>query len=66
MQYLRERREALGGSVPCRNDDAPPLEVPSLADYQKTLQNKAGQQRTGQGNLYHDGICSPAQRSSPR
>ncbi len=40
MQYLRERREALGGSVPCRNDDAPPLEVPSLADYQKTLQNK--------------------------
>ncbi len=40
MKYLRERREALGGSVPARNGDAAPIEVPTLADYAKTLKNK--------------------------
>lgn len=37
MKYLRERREALGGSVPARNGDAAPIEVPALADYEKTV-----------------------------
>ncbi|MEM8864774.1 MAG: pyruvate dehydrogenase (acetyl-transferring), homodimeric type [Planctomycetota bacterium] len=37
MQYLRERRQALGGSVPARNADVAPLEVPTLEDYAKTL-----------------------------
>ncbi|QDT67305.1 Pyruvate dehydrogenase E1 component [Planctomycetes bacterium MalM25] len=37
MNYLRERREAMGGSVPSRNGDAAPIEVPELAEYDKTL-----------------------------
>lgn len=40
MKYLRERREALGGSVPRRKGDAAPIEVPTLADYEKTVNNK--------------------------
>src|SRR5947207_12271511 len=30
MKYLRERRDALGGSLPSRAEKAPPLEIPSL------------------------------------
>ena len=30
MKYLRERRDALGGSLPSRTEKAPPLEIPSL------------------------------------
>ena len=37
MKYLRERREAMGGPAPARATDNVPLEVPSLADYSKTL-----------------------------
>ena len=37
MQYLRERREALGGSVPTRNATEEKLEVPTVADYSKTM-----------------------------
>ena len=40
MVYLRERRSALGGSVPARNCTPVTMEVPTLADYEKTLQNK--------------------------
>lgn len=40
MKYLRERREAMGGSVPMRNGDCAPIEVPSITDYEKTLNNK--------------------------
>ncbi|MEO1496320.1 MAG: pyruvate dehydrogenase (acetyl-transferring), homodimeric type [Planctomycetota bacterium] len=40
MKYVRERREALGGSVPARKGDAAPIEVPTLADYEKTVSNK--------------------------
>ncbi|MCP5287010.1 MAG: alpha-ketoglutarate dehydrogenase [Burkholderiaceae bacterium] len=32
MAYLRARREALGGAIPQRRADAPPLPVPALAD----------------------------------
>ncbi|RIK83229.1 MAG: pyruvate dehydrogenase (acetyl-transferring), homodimeric type [Planctomycetota bacterium] len=37
MKYLRERRQALGGSVPMRNHAPVRTEVPRLADYAKTL-----------------------------
>lgn len=33
MKYLRERREALGGSTPSRPTTAPTMEVPSLDEY---------------------------------
>ncbi|TWT46698.1 pyruvate dehydrogenase (acetyl-transferring), homodimeric type [Botrimarina hoheduenensis] len=38
MKYLRERRAALGGPVPSRHADVAPLEVPTLAEYGKTLE----------------------------
>ena len=37
MKYLRERREALGGSVPLRNSKPVTLEVPRIGDYEKTM-----------------------------
>ncbi len=37
MVYMRERREALGGSVPERNDAPVTMQVPRLADYEKTM-----------------------------
>ena len=37
MKYLLERRKALGGSVPARNNAPVEMEVPALADYQKSL-----------------------------
>jgi pyruvate dehydrogenase E1 component len=37
MKYLRERRQSLGGSVPIRNTKPVKLEVPRLAEYEKTM-----------------------------
>jgi pyruvate dehydrogenase E1 component len=37
MKYLRERREALGGPVPIRNSQPVTMEVPRIADYEKTM-----------------------------
>jgi pyruvate dehydrogenase E1 component len=37
MKYMRERRKALGGSVPARNNAPVTMEVPKLADYAKTI-----------------------------
>jgi pyruvate dehydrogenase E1 component len=37
MKYLRERRKALGGPVPARNNAPVTIEVPRLKDYAKTL-----------------------------
>jgi pyruvate dehydrogenase E1 component len=37
MTYLRERRKALGGSVPSRSIKPVTMEVPRLADYDKTM-----------------------------
>jgi pyruvate dehydrogenase E1 component len=37
MKYLRERRRALGGPAPMRNNAPVTMEVPRLADYSKTL-----------------------------
>jgi pyruvate dehydrogenase E1 component len=38
MAYLRERRKALGGSVPSRSIKPVTMEVPRLADYSKTME----------------------------
>ena len=38
MRYLRERREALGGSLPQRHPTAPKLEVPKLEAFKTQLQ----------------------------
>jgi pyruvate dehydrogenase E1 component len=37
MEYLRERRQALGGPVPARFTEHITLQVPRLADYEKTM-----------------------------
>ncbi len=37
MKYLREHRQALGGSVPSRSTKPVKMEVPRLADYSKTM-----------------------------
>ena len=37
MIYLRERREALGGSIPARGPAAPAIEVPPLSAFEATL-----------------------------
>ena len=37
MKYMRERRKALGGSVPARNNAPVTMEVPRLADYAKSM-----------------------------
>ena len=39
MQYLHERREALGGYLPARRDDAEPIEVPDLSDFEVLLKD---------------------------
>jgi pyruvate dehydrogenase E1 component len=41
MVYLRERRKALGGSVPSRSIKPVTMEVPRLADYAKTMEKLA-------------------------
>jgi pyruvate dehydrogenase E1 component len=37
MVYLRERRAALGGSMPARNPTPVKMEVPKLSEYEKTM-----------------------------
>jgi pyruvate dehydrogenase E1 component len=37
LKYLRERREALGGSVPSRPTSVPTINVPKLAEYSEFL-----------------------------
>ncbi len=39
MQYIRQRREALGGYLPARKDMAPALEIPDLAVFDALLQD---------------------------
>ncbi|MEM9186334.1 MAG: pyruvate dehydrogenase (acetyl-transferring), homodimeric type, partial [Planctomycetota bacterium] len=40
MKYLRERREALGGSVPMRQESEANFEVPKLDEYTKNIATK--------------------------
>jgi len=39
MQYLHERRKALGGYIPQRERNAPPLEVPDISIFDSYLQS---------------------------
>ncbi|HSJ99129.1 MAG TPA: pyruvate dehydrogenase (acetyl-transferring), homodimeric type, partial [Myxococcota bacterium] len=38
LRYMHERRQALGGYLPARNAEAPPLEVPPLPIFEKLLE----------------------------
>ncbi len=38
MQYLHERREALGGPLPARNPNTPPLKIPDLTAFAPLLE----------------------------
>jgi pyruvate dehydrogenase E1 component len=38
MQYLHERREALGGPLPARNPNTPPLKIPDLTAFASLLE----------------------------
>jgi pyruvate dehydrogenase E1 component len=44
MKYLRERREALGGSLPSRPKSHPKTEVPRLAEYKEFLGGSQGKE----------------------
>src|SRR4029079_10428938 len=44
MKYLRERREALGGSVPARPTKHPRTEVPRLEEYKEFLGGSQGKE----------------------
>jgi pyruvate dehydrogenase E1 component len=38
MRYMHERRRALGGALPARRADAPPLEIPDVSIFAKLLE----------------------------
>ena len=42
MKYMRERREALGGSIPSRPITIPKMEVPRMEGYQKMIDRDNG------------------------
>ncbi len=44
MKYLRERIEAMGGSVPARHRKSEPLEVPALAAFEAQLKGTEGRE----------------------
>jgi pyruvate dehydrogenase E1 component len=44
MRYLHERRRALGGFIPSRNSKPVTMDVPRLADYQKTMAKIVGKE----------------------
>lgn len=43
-QFVQRQRKALGGPVPARKDDAPPLEVPGLDAFSQTLESSGERQ----------------------
>ena len=47
MEYLRERREALGGSVPSRPTEHPTMEVPTWEDFKKMTLRDCGDSAKG-------------------
>jgi pyruvate dehydrogenase E1 component len=44
MRYLHERRKTLGGYVPERKDQTPPLEAPPLEDFAEFLKDSGGRE----------------------
>ena len=49
MRYLKERRAALGGCVPSRPTTSPTMEVPRLADFERTVKKLEGELSTTMG-----------------
>ena len=47
MEYLRKRREALGGSVPSRPTEHPTMEVPTWEDFKKMTLRDCGDSAKG-------------------
>lgn len=47
MQYLRQRREALGGYLPQRRTEAPPMEIPSREVFKTVLSGEREESTTG-------------------
>ncbi len=46
IKYLRERREALGGSLPVRRRSAPPLEMPDLSIFDAQLKSSGDRENS--------------------
>ena len=44
MEYLRKRREALGGPVPSRPTEPPLMEVPTLEEYKRFTEDSKGKE----------------------
>ncbi len=42
IKYIKERREALGGSVPSRPIEVPTMDVPTYEDYRKIVERDCG------------------------
>jgi pyruvate dehydrogenase E1 component len=66
MRYLLERREKLGGFMPARRSDAPPIAVPELDSYASFATAAAGKEMSTTmafvrllGNLLKDGQLGP-------
>jgi len=66
MQYLRERRGALGGYMPRRRSEAPPVTVPAIERYARFAVDAAGKEMSTTmaavrvlGNLLKDSAFGP-------
>ena len=46
MEYLRARRQALGGYLPARSSAAPKLAVPALAQFARMLEGSGGREQS--------------------
>jgi pyruvate dehydrogenase E1 component len=64
--YLRERRAALGGQLPVRRNDAPPVRIPPVGGYARFALEAAGHEMSTTtamvrliGNLLKDGELGP-------
>ncbi|MEY4568058.1 MAG: Pyruvate dehydrogenase component [Planctomycetota bacterium] len=44
IRYLKERRKALGGSLPSRPTEHPKIEVPTLEEYSRFLESSGGKE----------------------
>jgi pyruvate dehydrogenase E1 component len=51
MQYLLERRKALGGSVPQRMHSAPPLQIPAITAFNEVLAGSKGREFSTTGGF---------------
>ena len=62
MNYLRERRAALGGYLPARRRKSESLVVPPLSSFRRAPESDRG----GPRDLDHDGLCPDSDRAPAR